>query len=765
MGTDEPSLAAVDPQIAGLESQVLNSQAIIVRLNSELDNAALQISTLKNVCSENQTDLHEKRQKIQNLIEEINEREVTNDRLSQESNEKEERITALNELVVQLKDHIKQIKHDEEQRREQQQQQDDQARALLDELQDPSSDNLSIAELRSQLLFDRQVRQMISADPHQGSAQELVDHFRHQERVRLHDLLQKSLSSEDISSLIDSDDIFFESLAHLNSLVRLKETLSRDSMQLQHLRSLLQLNDDNPDEAIPDLINKRECVNYLRLKIDNKENLTDLESIKLVLHDYFDFQQQQRELKEFLHAGDEEDVSYAQILMERQTQLMQVRSFVKNRAIVQHSDRFLFQENEELQQQIQNDQQTINKFNEQLKTEIEQRKNLDDMIEKYESSSNAELIDDSSRTIHDRLRLILESFADVRQTVPLESALASQEDSQSLIDALTKQIEDLKEEALGRKNRLKEISRSLHSDSEDGKSICIVYLRKIWTWFLENTQLDLIDSSLRSSAKFSENLAAELSVDQDHGTILQRIHDYQRIIEKLTADQDEWTEQTTEDLLNQLESMVKQTGLSILSPSIICVQGKVEGLQEQLQEIRHSHQQLQSDIEDMASEYAPIGEDAEREFDASLIYYSNTLLTVESNLTRLRRVLQSLSEFQQSISDAVQMKATDDILQSIEQYKADRNRLQDFLNQPVPEKQGLKRNSTWAIATSVCLEVGSQASSDEDFYQQVQELLGVDEDDPEKILHLISELVKGEHHAKGIAGSPRISTSRRRETR
>ena len=280
-------------------------------------------------------------------------------------------------------------------------------------------------------------------------------------------------------------------------------------------------------------------------------------------------------------------------------------------------------------------------------------------------------------------------------------------------------------------------------------------------------QLDLIDSSLRSSAKFSENLAVELSVHNDHEKILQRIHDYRRIIEKLTADQDDWTEQTTEDLLVQLESMVKQIDSSFVSPSMtICVQRKVEGLQEQLEEIRHSRQQLLSDIEDMANEYAPIGEDAEGEFDVSFIYYCNILLNVESDLTRLRRVLQSLSEFQQSISKAVEMETTDDILQSIEQYMKDRNRLQDFLNQPVPEKQGLKTKLNLSYCyVCVCLDVGSQASSDEDFYQQVQELLGVDEDDPEKILHLISELVNWEYQAKGIAWSPRISTSSRRETR
>ena len=58
METDEPSLSVADAQIAGLESQVLNSQGIILRLNGELDNASLRISTLENVCSENQIDLH-----------------------------------------------------------------------------------------------------------------------------------------------------------------------------------------------------------------------------------------------------------------------------------------------------------------------------------------------------------------------------------------------------------------------------------------------------------------------------------------------------------------------------------------------------------------------------------------------------------------------------------------------------------------------------------------------------------------------------------
>ena len=38
--------------------------------------------------------------------------------------------------------------------------------------------------------------------------------------------------------------------------------------------------------------------------------------------------------------------------------------------------------------------------------------------------------------------------------------------------------------------------------------------------------------------------------------------------------------------------------------------------------------------------------------------------------------------------------------------------------------------------------MGLQANSDDDFYQQVQDILGVDEDDPEKILQLISQMVQ-----------------------
>ncbi|CAF3678412.1 unnamed protein product, partial [Adineta steineri] len=64
---ESSSINSENVRIAGLESQILNSQEITVRLNRELDSALLRITTLENVCSENQNDLHEKRLRIQQL--------------------------------------------------------------------------------------------------------------------------------------------------------------------------------------------------------------------------------------------------------------------------------------------------------------------------------------------------------------------------------------------------------------------------------------------------------------------------------------------------------------------------------------------------------------------------------------------------------------------------------------------------------------------------------------------------------------------------
>ncbi|CAF3438669.1 unnamed protein product, partial [Rotaria sp. Silwood2] len=229
---------------------------------------------IKNVCSENQNDLHEKRNRINHLNDEIDEREEMNERLKQELYEKDEKLKTLDNIIIQLKQHIKQEKVDKEQRQIHENMHCQQCQFLLDEF-GKTTENISIANLHSQIMFDRQLCQLVLHDlgdknySLNNSPQIILDQYHKNERLKFHDLLQKSLITENISDLIDSDDILFELLTHLNSLVRLKETLSQDSKQLQHIRSLLHLTNDNNDEFIKDLINKHECIEYLRTKIDN----------------------------------------------------------------------------------------------------------------------------------------------------------------------------------------------------------------------------------------------------------------------------------------------------------------------------------------------------------------------------------------------------------------------------------------------------------------------------------------------------------------
>jgi hypothetical protein len=315
MQADDSPIISENNRISDLESQIISSQESMVRLNHELDNALLRITTLENICSENQIDLHEKRSRIKELINEIDEREETNERLTEELNDKNEKLNNLNEIINQLKEHIKQ-----------QNEKDKQYRFLFDDFGD-----MSINDIHSQIQFDRQLRKLLldnydySLD---DSPQDIIDQFHQNQRLKFYNLLQESLITEDISHLIDSDDILFELLTHLNSLSRLKETLSRDSKQLQHIRSILHLPMDNYDELINDLITKRECIEYLRSKIDTNPDLTDLGLIKHVLHDYFNFQQQQIDLKEYLELNNEneDEINYSRILIERCNQFKHVRT-------------------------------------------------------------------------------------------------------------------------------------------------------------------------------------------------------------------------------------------------------------------------------------------------------------------------------------------------------------------------------------------------------------------------------------------------------
>lgn len=299
---EETSISSETNHIAGLEAQILNSQESLVRLNRELDSALLRITTLENVCSENQTDLHDKRQRIQQLDGEITEREEINERLTQELRDKDEQIENLSELILQLKEHIKQ-KNEE-----------------YTEMSNP--------ELRVQNQFDQHLRELIVAD-HEfefHSPEDLLEQYQQYQREKFRDLLQESLITEDLSQLIDSEDILFELFTQLNSLNRLKETLSRDSQQLQHIRSFLHLSHEHEEQTLHELVDQHQCLEYLRNKINRHDSSSNFELIKYVLHDYFDYQQ----LKEYFHVNDnqQDEINYSKISIERCERAKHVRRFV-----------------------------------------------------------------------------------------------------------------------------------------------------------------------------------------------------------------------------------------------------------------------------------------------------------------------------------------------------------------------------------------------------------------------------------------------------
>ncbi|CAF1099022.1 unnamed protein product [Adineta ricciae] len=258
MQADESS--SNDDRIAGLESQILNSQEIIARLNRELDSALLRITTLESVCSDNQTDLHEKRSRIQQLTDELIEQEEVNERLRDDIRSKE-----------------------------------------------------------SQIDFNRELHELVinELDSYNEESPELLlEQYRNHQRSKFHQLLQESLTTDDISSLIDSDDILFELLTRLNSFSRLKETLSRDSQQLQHIRTLLHVTPDHTDDIIQDLLTKKECLEHLRMKTDKNHEMTDMDLIKHVLHSYFNYQQQESDLKDITERYNEAMNMNAELLQQ-----------------------------------------------------------------------------------------------------------------------------------------------------------------------------------------------------------------------------------------------------------------------------------------------------------------------------------------------------------------------------------------------------------------------------------------------------------------
>ncbi|CAF4124529.1 unnamed protein product [Rotaria sp. Silwood2] len=678
MEAEEPSISSENARIAGLESQILNSQEIIVRLNRELDSALLRIATLENVCSENQNDLHEKRNRINHLNDEIDEREEMNERLKQELYEKDEKLKTLDNIIIQLKQHIKQEKVDKEQRQIHENMHCQQCQFLLDEF-GKTTENISIANLHSQIMFDRQLCQLVLHDlgdknySLNNSPQIILDQYHKNERLKFHDLLQKSLITENISDLIDSDDILFELLTHLNSLVRLKETLSQDSKQLQHIRSLLHLTNDNNDEFIKDLINKHECIEYLRTKIDNNHNFTDYDLIKHILHDYFNFQQQQIEMKEYLHLNidnnNDNALNYTRLLIERCSEAIHVGT--------------------ELNERIRNHEQTIeqltNQLDEHINEIVERRKQIDEIVSKFYNKSIDQ--DTNEVTQLDHIRSILQSDADFRHALASETFVTSNEDilervreykstyenhriltvkdsdqdQQLIIDELKKQIHEFKEEANQRKNQLKEINLFLQSDIDN-----------------EEMQFNLIHSFLKSSNNFRLALSNKLSVANNNESILQRIHDYQLIINQLNSNENHWTNETTDELITKLKTIENAENL-------------VKDLQKQLNESIHQEKQLQNGIKEITDRFIP-----------------NMNHTEGSNITHIHQLLESLINFRQKLVDKTQMTTDEDILNLFQKYQ---------------EKQ----------------DVESQTTDNDNFYNQIKELTGTEVDNPEEIINKIKE--------------------------
>ncbi|CAF1103599.1 unnamed protein product [Adineta steineri] len=600
---ESSSINSENVRIAGLESQILNSQEIIVRLNRELDSALLRITTLENVCSENQNDLHEKRSRIQQLNDEMIEQEESNDRLIQELQEKDERLQSLNDLIIQLKQHIK---NGEEKQID--------SNNIEHQVSEDTSSITS--DLQFQIKFDQELRQLIFDELNNNdnlldlSPQTIIGQYHDNERRKFYDLLQESLTTEDISHLIDSDDILFELLTHLNSLSRLKETLSRDSKELQHIRSLLHLtNDDNNDEIIKDLINKRECIEYLRQKIDSSSDLTDFDLIKNVLHNYFNFQQQQIDLKEYLHINNtnDNDRNYLPILIERCNEANHIRI--------------------ELNERIANYEQIKNQLNDSINETLERQNEIDNIVATFYNQS----IDHDTSEVSqlNRIRTILQSNIDFQHAIFSEILVTSTDDAlqrlheykllnennqisiekdsipnqQLTIDELTKEIQELKEDINERKIQLKEITNLLKLDNNDNEEI----------------QYNLIYSFLRSLINFHQTLSNKLSVTDNNELILQRIDDYQLIINELNSDKSNWSNETTTELITKLETMKH-------------AENTIEHLQKQLDQTIHNENQLQLNIEQITDKFIPITDNNQ-----------------DSNLTRIHQLLESLTNSNDNI--------------------------------------------------------------------------------------------------------------------
>jgi len=175
------------------------------------------------------------------------------------------------------------------------------------------------------------------------------------------------------------------------------------------------------------------------------------------------------------------------------------------------------------------------------------------------------------------------------------------------------QINELKEEASHRKAQLKELTNFLDSDNHDGMFTYLICSFDMKYSFSEEVQFDLIRSFLQSCTSFRLSLSNKLSVIDNNESILQRIDDYQSIINQLNSQENNWTNETTDKLVMKLKSMVKLFLIRLLFAYHFIVQenagNTVEDLQKQLSEAIHNEKQLQIDIEEIANEFTPTSDD------------------------------------------------------------------------------------------------------------------------------------------------------------
>lgn len=123
----------------------------------------------------------------------------------------------------------------------------------------------------------------------------------------------------------------------------------------------------------------------------------------------------------------------------------------------------------ELNEHIKKQDQIIEQLKNQLNETIEQNKKIDELLSKF---SNQEETNETSQL--DRIQAVLQMNMNLQQTSVSENSDASNEkdfeqNQQLIIDELTQEIHDLKQEANQRKTQLKELTKFLESESDNGK--------------------------------------------------------------------------------------------------------------------------------------------------------------------------------------------------------------------------------------------------------------------------------------------------------